>query len=159
MKSWILKFSFLALIFAGFSSRAGDDVLTARMRFNPMLDGSKAYSAQWFPSTKTGLINLVLLWAQYDNSVRGGFKLTAAREIHFIAPLMPSDCQIKTFKGGLANNQYVFSAINMTLTGDGCAAFIGATKTTPMQIGFVDVPHTANSDIVPALRLEIIEIP
>lgn len=156
-----MMFRFLALMSAtmvvSVSSLAADPVV-AKMKYE-VVDGKKAFGAQWFKSTNIGVANLVLIWDHYDQSVKEGFKLQTAKEKSFISPVLPERCKITSLKGTLNWDERGTSPVSLTVSGVPCADFINALRSTPISIKIAQVEHGSNSGTVESLLLNITELP
>ena len=122
-------------------------------------ESGKMFRSQWFTNSDFGIINLGLVWAQYNLSVNKGFKLEEAQSAQFISPSLPEGCIIKSLKGNLNWLENEVSTVSATLTGRSCKHFFDTIKKTPIEINFYKVPHMIDTDFTEILHLQLTEIP
>ena len=146
----------LLMILIPFISFADENVV-AVMKYN-VVNGQKSFGANWFEDANLGLMNLVLVWENYDKSVKNGFILDSAASAEFTNPKMTSDCSIK-IKGTLNWMEQGTSPIGITLRGKGCQILIEESKSTPLEIHLTNVKHQIGSEQTNTLNLRIIETP
>lgn len=122
-------------------------------------ESGKMFRSQWFTNSDFGIINVGLVWAQYNLSVNKGFKLGEAQSAQFISPLLPDGCIIESLKGNLNWLENEVSTVSATLAGKSCKRFFDTIKKTPIEINFYKVPHMIGNDSTEILHLQLTEIP